>query len=116
MTKSKIHKFKRGAIRDSQDGKLDLVETTSPLANWRYAGYMTPKKKKYGTGNFKKGIDRESYIQSLARHYTKFMALEDCRIYGLPVQPWMEPEEDHVAAMRFNIDGIMHEEMVAMKV
>lgn len=110
MKKKLITSFTTGAIRDSQEGKPDLIETSSPIADWRYGIYMTGKKKKYGVGNFKKGIPKESYLTSLGRHWLKLRALEDCRIYGKPVEDWMEPHEDHAAAIRFNIDGIMNEE------
>ena len=64
---------------------------------------MTGKKKKYGQGNFKKGIDIDSYEQSLLRHVQKYLEnkYEDGDV---------EVEEDHLAAMVFNIFGIMHEE------
>lgn len=112
MKEVKVTKFETGAIRDSQEGKPDLIETSSPLADWRYALYMTPKQGKYGTGNFKKGIPRDSYLKSAARHLTKLRALQDCKTFGHPVREWMEPNEDHAAAIRFNIDGWMHEEEI----
>jgi len=105
--------FNTGAVRDSEDGKPDFIETQSPLADWRFAQYMTGKKKKYGEGNFKKGIDKDSYERSLERHWVKYKALQDCQKYGWPVQDWMEPNEDHASAIRFNINGIMHEEEMA---
>ena len=92
-----------GAVRDSQEGKEDYIETISWTAMKRHAKYMTGKKKKYGTGNFKKGIPIESYEMSLVRHLQKY--LENKYEGGI-----IETDEDHVAAMRFNIDGIMHEE------
>lgn len=98
-----ITEFDTGAIRDSQEGKIDFVETISFTAHHRYAKYMTGKKKKYGTGNFKKGIPIESYEKSLLRHIDKYFRNK----YEGGTD---ELEEDHVAAMRFNIDGIMHEE------
>jgi len=104
--------FESGAIRDSEEGKPDMVETTSTYADWRYTQYMTAKKEKYGEGNFKKGIPRLSYLKSLRRHVTRLQALYECETLGLPVAPWMEPNEDHAAAIRFNVDGWMHEEEV----
>jgi len=101
--KKKITEFETGAIRDSQDGKVDFVETISFTAHERYARYMTGKKKKYGTGNFKKGIPITSYEQSLLRHVDKYFRNK----YEGGQD---ELNEDHVAAMRFNVDGIMHEE------
>ncbi len=100
---SKVTKFKTGAIRDSQDGKPDFVETISFTAHHRYAKYMTSKKAKYGAGNFKKGIDIESYERSLLRHVDKYFRNK----YENGDD---EKNEDHLAAIRFNVDGIMFEE------
>ena len=100
---SNITEFDTGAIRDTQEGKVDFVETISFTAHHRYAKYMTGKKAKYGVGNFKKGIPIESYEMSLLRHIDKYFRNK----YEGGTD---ELEEDHVAAMRFNIDGIMHEE------
>lgn len=100
---SKITTFATGAIRDDQEGKEDYIETISWTAFRRYAQYMTGKKKKYGQGNFKKGIPVESYEQSLARHLVKY--LSNTYEFG-----GLEEEEDHLSAMVFNIFGIMHEQ------
>lgn len=99
----KTRQFKSGAIRDLDDNKEDYIETISWTAFKRYAQYMTGKKKKYGSGNFKKGIPIESYEQSLVRHLQKYLAnkYEHGNI---------EKEEDHLSAMVFNLFGIMHEE------
>lgn len=98
-----ITTFASGAIRDSQEGKEDYIETISWTAMKRYAQYMTSKKSKYGAGNFKKGIDIESYEQSLLRHIQKYLAnkYEDGTI---------ETNEDHLSAILFNVFGIIHEE------
>jgi len=95
--------FPSGSIRDSEDGKEDYIETLSWIALKRYAQYMTKKKSKYGSGNFKKGIPIESYERSLVRHLQKYLANK----YEGASE---EPEEDHCSAMIFNIQGIMYEE------
>jgi hypothetical protein len=95
--------FKSGAIRDSEEGKEDYIETISWTAFKRYAQYMTEKKSKYGAGNFKKGIDIESYERSLVRHLQKYLAN---KYEGGEV----EKDQDHLSAMLFNIFGIIHEE------
>jgi len=95
--------FVTGAIRDKEDEKEDYTETISWTAFKRYAKYMTGKKSKYGSGNFKLGIDIESYERSLLRHVQKYM--ENKYEGGL-----VEREEDHLSAMVFNIFGILHEE------
>jgi hypothetical protein len=99
----KVTKFATGAIRDTQDGKEDYVETLSWVALKRYAQYMTPKKKKYGAGNFKKGIPIENYEQSLVRHVQKYLANK----YEGQQD---EVGEDHLSAILFNVQGIMFEE------
>lgn len=96
--------FKTGAIRDIDTHKEDYIETISWSAMKRYAQYMTGKKKKYGEGNFKKGIPIESYEQSMVRHIQKY--LENKYEGGNN-----EKEEDHLSAILFNVFGIIHEEL-----
>lgn len=95
--------FKTGAIRDTEDGKNDWIETISWTALNRYATYMTGKKAKYGAGNFKKGMDIDAYERSLVRHLHKYLVNK----YEKGNE---EKDQDHLAAMVFNIFGIMHEE------
>jgi len=102
-TTLKIRKFTSGAIRDNDETKEDYIETISWTAMKRYAQYMTGKKKKYGAGNFKKGIPQESYEQSLVRHLQKYLAN---KYEGGTV----EKEEDHLSAMLFNVFGIINEQ------
>ena len=97
-----IPEFETGAKRDSE-GKEDYVETQSFLAMQRYAVYMTSQAKKYGRGNWRKGIPISSYEESFMRHMHKYFANKYDNAN-------LEPEVDHLAAMRFNLDGIMHEE------
>jgi hypothetical protein len=99
----KIRKFESGAIRDNDETKEDYIETISWKAMKRYAQYMTGKKKKYGAGNFKKGIPQESYEQSLVRHLQKYLAN---KYEGGDI----EKEEDHLSAMLFNVFGIINEQ------
>jgi len=101
--KKEVRTFKTGAIRDTEDNKFDFIETVSWTAFDRFAGYMTGKKKKYGAGNFKKGIDIESYERSLMRHISKY--LRNKYENGND-----EKEEDHLSAIIFNVFGIIHEE------
>jgi hypothetical protein len=95
--------FETGAVRDSETGKADYVETISWTAFGRYADYMTGKKTKYGEGNFKKGIPIDVYETSMVRHIQKYLAN---KYEGAQ----LEPAEDHLSAILFNVFGIMHEE------
>lgn len=97
-----VREFESGAKRDV-DGKEDYVETQSFLAMKRYAEYMTVQAKKYGRGNWRKGIPIEEYEKSLMRHIHKYFANKYDNAN-------LEPEIDHLSAIRFNLDGIMHEE------
>jgi len=99
-----IRKFSTGAIRDSLKDKEDYTETISWSALKRFAVYMTGKKAKYGSGNFKKGIPIDSYEGSLIRHLQKYM--ENKYEDGI-----VETDEDHLSAILFNVFGIMHEEL-----
>lgn len=98
-----MRKFTSGAIRDSEHHKEDYIETISWTALKRYAQYMTSMSKKYGRGNWIKGIDIESYERSLMRHLQKYFSN---KYNGTSV----EPEIDHLSAAMFNLQGIMHEQ------
>jgi hypothetical protein len=96
-----VREFESGAVRDTGN-KEDYVETISYLALKRYAEYMTQQAKKYGRGNWRKGIPIESYEESLMRHIQKYFAnkYDDAQL---------EPEVDHLSACLFNLFGIIHE-------
>jgi hypothetical protein len=98
-----MREFNSGALRDDDTTKPDFIETISWTAFRKFGEYMTGKKKRYGQGNFKKGIPIESYEQSLVRHLQKY--LENKYEDGT-----CEAEEDHLSAMVFNIFGILHEQ------
>ena len=103
MEEKKVTTFDSGAIRDTQEGKEDYTETISWRAFKRYAKYMTKMASKYGSGNFKKGIPIDNYEKSMLRHVQKYM---ENKYEGGTV----ETEQDHLAAIVFNVFGIMHEE------
>jgi hypothetical protein len=98
-----MRKFKTGAVRDDDNGKEKYQETIAWRSLKRYAQYMTGKQSKYGKGNFKKGIDIESYEDSMMRHMQKYFENkhEDGQV---------EKGEDHLSAIVFNVFGIMFEE------
>jgi hypothetical protein len=95
--------FDSGAKREIDDSKEDYIEGLSWLALARFAKYMTGNQKKYGRGNWKKGIPIDSYEQSLLRHIQKYLVN---KYHGAN----LEPEVDHLAAAWFNLQGIIHEE------
>lgn len=99
---SKKTKFSTWAVRDAQDSKENYPECVSWLALKRYAEYMTETAKKYWLWNWIKWIPENSYEQSMVRHMQKYFANK----YN-----WaeLEPDVDHLAAMFFNLQGLMHE-------
>ena len=106
MEKKKVTKFSTGAIRDSQEGKEDYLETLSWTGLRIYIQYMTEKKKKYGSGNFKKGIPDESYEKSLVRHLQKF--LENKYEGGMVELDGQFGNYDHICGIIFNAFGLLH--------
>lgn len=106
MRKPKLKKFPSGAIRTGEDGKADYVDTISWTAMERYAQYMTGKKKMVGKGNFKHGVPIPYYERAAVRHWQKYLINKYERGN-------IETNVDHLAAMLFNIIGIIHEEEMA---
>jgi len=100
---TKKTQFPSGAVRDSQEGKEQYVESISWTALRRYAQYMTSTASRYGAGNWRKGIPIESYEDSAMRHIQKYLVN---KYEGGS----LEPEVDHLAAVLFNVLGIMHEQ------
>ncbi|WHH58463.1 dATP/dGTP diphosphohydrolase domain-containing protein [Petroclostridium sp. X23] len=89
----KREEFGTGAIRDIQTGKgrFDLIspEGLFRLARWYELGTL-----KYSDRNWEKGIPISRCISSAFRHLVKYMA------------GWTD--EDHLAAVAWNVFAIMH--------
>lgn len=89
--------FDTGAVRDTQEGKprYDLIPAT---ALHRLAIHYANGAKKYGDRNWEKGIPASRCIASALRH-----------LYA-----WIrgQTDEDHLAAVLFNIMAIIHFEEV----
>jgi hypothetical protein len=85
--------FKTGSVRDKATGKgrYDLIPT-EPLR--RLAGLYERGAAKYGDRNWEKGQPLMRYIDSMMRHV-------NCLVAG-------EPDEDHAAAIAWNVFGYMH--------
>ena len=88
----RIH-FASGAKRDTQEGKprYDLIP---PLALKRIAELYARGAVKYNEHNWSLGISQQRMFSSAFRHLMQF-ALG-------------EKDEDHLAAVCFNVMGIMH--------
>lgn len=89
------HAFGTGAVRDMQKGKgrLDLVP---PWAILRLSKHYEGGAVKYAEHNWEVGIPSSSFYNSGMRHLLKwFMG---------------ERDEDHLAAVLWNVIGLMHNE------
>lgn len=105
-----MRKFKSGATRDDDKQKLNYIGSFSPLALRRFAEFMRDHNIKNGDlkrneGNWKKGMPKQSYIESKIRHFVDFWitheGYEDGNI------------EDMLCADIFNAMGYLHELLVA---
>lgn len=87
--------FETGAVRDSHDGKprYDLID---PMFLARFAEHMRKGAEHYGEHNWTKGIPSSRYMASLLRHVEAFRRGD-----------W---DEDHLAAVAFNVMGLMRNE------
>lgn len=85
--------FPSGSVRDTSVGKPrpDLI---SPRATLRHAALMSRGAERYGERNWELGQPVSRYLESLLRHIL---------MYQLG-----ERTEDHLAAARFNVDGMIH--------
>ena len=88
-----MRKFKNGAVRDSNEGKIrpDLI---SPHMLKALGKVLAEGAKHYGERNWEKGIPKEVFKESASRHYVSWMNNEE--------------DEDHAAKLIFNVMGWIH--------
>jgi hypothetical protein len=99
ILREEIRTFGTGAVRDSNKGKSrpDLI---SPYFTNRLGFRLAYGiEKGYGENNWKRGIPNEAFLESLERHLVAYKM--------------GKTDEDHAAAIAFNIMGIIHNEEVA---
>lgn len=85
--------YETGARRDVNSGKgrYDLI---SPIMMKRLAELMERGAVKYGAHNWEKGMPLSQYLDSAMRHLWQLIASQD--------------DEDHAAAVIFNVMAFMH--------
>lgn len=105
MDNKSNRKFKSGAVRDTDEGKENYLDSISWPSLKRYSLYQNAaaNKHSYPLGNWKLGIPIEEYEKSLMRHLQKYLSN---KYDGTNI----EPNVDHLAAAWFNLQGIIHEE------
>jgi hypothetical protein len=107
---NKIRKFKTGATRDIDSGKIDPEGYISPIVIKRFAEYMLKHQyqsdgKVRQSDNWQKGIGQEIYMKSLWRHFL------DLWLLHRKEDGSREDIENACCAIMFNVMGFLFEEL-----
>ena len=110
----KVRMFETGATRDGTPGKYEYARFMDPRVLREYAGYMHRNRfQKDGSvrdpDNWKKGITRQAYMDSLQRHVIDLWELHD---YGHATRPEDGSEitfSETLCAIMFNAMGYLYE-------
>lgn len=99
--------FASGASRNSDQGKLDFDGFLSVLVTKSYAEYLEANRVMEdgsirASDNWQKGIPVEQYMKSMWRHF--FDVWSTHRGY-----PTKENQIKNLNALKFNVDGMLHE-------
>ena len=107
-----MRKFESGATRDTVAGKLSYVKGLSPAVLKRYLQYLSLHRKQPDGSmrefdNWKKGIEKDVYLDSLGRHFVDVWLLHN----GYPAEDNHGPVdiESALCAIMFNSMGMLHE-------
>ena len=106
-----IREFDTGATRDTAEGKHEFVGYLSPLVIKRFGEYMTkhriqPDGSTRAADNWKKGIPREAYLDSMFRHVLDLWL--HAQGHGEEAR---EDLQEALCAIIFNAQGYLHEEL-----
>lgn len=107
--KRNIREFSTGANRNDDTNKIMFAGHLSPIVLERYCEYMHKHKfLEDGTvrssDNWKKGIPKDAYMQSMMRHFMDVWLNHD----GFKAR---EEIEEALCALLFNVSGYLHEEI-----
>jgi hypothetical protein len=109
-----MRQFDSGATRDTEEGKLSYVKGLSPIVLKRYLQYMDKHRlqsdgSKRDFDNWKLGIDRPTYLDSLMRHYVDVWLL--CQGYSAYDNHGPVDLENALCGVLFNAMGMLHEKL-----
>lgn len=101
--------FDSGAMRDTDEGKLDYEGFLSPAVLHRFAEYMHKNRfMEDGTvrdsDNWQKGIPKDAYMKSMWRHFMDVWMLHR----GVLSEDVVKMDEA-LCALLFNVQGYLHE-------
>lgn len=98
--------FESGSVRDADDNK-PLPMELNPYMLLRYGYHMKRGALNYGKGNWELGQPDDAIWESMSRHFTQaymcFKFPEQAEKMGLT-------QEDHLSAILFGINMLMHNE------
>ena len=102
-----MREFETGAIRDNDEGKVDYTGLLCPKALRVYCEYMNRHRVQAdgnlrASDNWKKGIPKDAYLKSMARHFMEVWELHE---EGGPHDALTEA----LCAVMFNVHGYIHE-------
>lgn len=107
-----IRTFSTGATRDTAEGKLSYVKGLSPIVLRRYLQYLAKHRKQPDGSmrefdNWKYGIPKHTYLDSLGRHFVDLWLL----MQGFDATDNHGPcdLEELLCAIIFNSSGLLHE-------
>lgn len=107
-----LRTFSTGATRDTAEGKLEPWGFTSALAEKAFCEYMHEHRKQSDgnlrdSDNWKAGIPLNSYFHSLSRHILDLKLVWE----GHGSEARTEDLTEILCAVKFNVDGMLHELM-----
>jgi len=112
LSMGKIREFDTGATRDTDVGKLSYIKALSPVVLKRYVEYLGEHRTQSDGNlrdwdNWKKGIDKDIYLDGLGRHFWDTWLLS----HGYPAEDNHGPVDiqDALCAIIFNSMGILFE-------
>ena len=98
-----MRKTVKGMIREDKNDKYRWFDYEHPAVEKRFAEHMLKGAKKHGSGNWKKGgYELREWLESAQRHLRQKLA----ELEGIE----KTTDEDHLASVRFNINGAMFAE------
>jgi hypothetical protein len=114
MRTAKIRTFASGATRSSAEGKPEYAGYLSPQVILAFGAYMykhqlQPDGQLRSSRNWQKGIDRESYMQSMFRHFVEVWNLYEATKDGTLTDVGVDTIVDSLMALMFNVQGMAHE-------
>lgn len=111
--KNNVRVFETGATRSSSNNKPDYEGYMSPVVMAEYGKYMLKHQVQENgelrdSDNWQKGMPVDEYFKSGFRHWHK--SWSKWRGYKMTDEKGKQVElRDELMAMKFNIDGIIHE-------